>query len=368
MTHAATYQPIDHVPASVRDRDCQRRDEAVDRRKALYRQAKALANALRAVTDRQRGGLTRSAGHVLSILIRQNLRACVRKELFYMPTRAALAKETGLTERTVSAAISRLKEAGLIVIARYGKGGRLGRKGRGLATEFRSGCLTFCADQLAGLGYRLPTGLHDDLVGMAAWAARQTGEAPEQSADTPRERVSTGKKLPGTLSVTDRAAPVDGAEPPDATVAPEMRLAEEYDAAQERGEVAKAGQYERANVAGDNVSPATAADLGLRRDRPAHRPAPRSGPTANPRCAHSLRRTDRETPRDAAMMRPPVHRGSLAALAMASIRRAPVPDKPDGQLPQHDGCGLVPMPPNSGWGGVAVVGSPFALCSVGGAS
>ncbi len=47
----------------------------------------------------------------------------------------------------------------------------------------------------------------------------------------------------------------------------EMRLAEEYDAAQERGEVAKAGQYERANVVADNVSkPATAADLGLRRD------------------------------------------------------------------------------------------------------
>ena len=44
------------------------------------------------------------------------------------------------------------------------------------------------------------------------------------------------------------------------------RLADEYDAAQARGEVAKAGQYERANVENDNVSPATAADLGLRRD------------------------------------------------------------------------------------------------------
>jgi len=45
------------------------------------------------------------------------------------------------------------------------------------------------------------------------------------------------------------------------------RLADEYDAAQARGEVAKVGQYERANVENDNVSPATAADLGLRRDQ-----------------------------------------------------------------------------------------------------
>lgn len=44
------------------------------------------------------------------------------------------------------------------------------------------------------------------------------------------------------------------------------RLADEYDAAQARGEVAKAGQNERANVENDNVSPATAAALGLRRD------------------------------------------------------------------------------------------------------
>ena len=45
------------------------------------------------------------------------------------------------------------------------------------------------------------------------------------------------------------------------------RLADEYDAAQARREVAKVGQYERANVENDNVSPATAADLGLRRDQ-----------------------------------------------------------------------------------------------------
>lgn len=46
----------------------------------------------------------------------------------------------------------------------------------------------------------------------------------------------------------------------------EMRLAEEYDAAQDRGEVAK-GSVRTDIVAGHNdVRPATAADLGLRRD------------------------------------------------------------------------------------------------------
>lgn len=43
------------------------------------------------------------------------------------------------------------------------------------------------------------------------------------------------------------------------------RLAEEYDAAQERGEVAKLGDN-LPSVAASNAKPATAADLGLRRD------------------------------------------------------------------------------------------------------
>ena len=48
----------------------------------------------------------------------------------------------------------------------------------------------------------------------------------------------------------------------------EMRLAEEYDAAQDRGEVASNGQRgsEKAVEKHNGFSPATAADLGLRRD------------------------------------------------------------------------------------------------------
>lgn len=46
----------------------------------------------------------------------------------------------------------------------------------------------------------------------------------------------------------------------------EMRLAEEYDEAQERGEVATGNRAKDFGVAGDNAKPATAADLGLRRD------------------------------------------------------------------------------------------------------
>jgi hypothetical protein len=46
----------------------------------------------------------------------------------------------------------------------------------------------------------------------------------------------------------------------------EMRLAEEYDAAQDRGEVATGNRSRDFGVAVDNAKPATAADLGLRRD------------------------------------------------------------------------------------------------------
>jgi len=46
----------------------------------------------------------------------------------------------------------------------------------------------------------------------------------------------------------------------------EMRLAEEYDAAQERGEVQPRGGNRWLDVGDDNIKPATAADLGLRRD------------------------------------------------------------------------------------------------------
>ncbi len=46
-----------------------------------------------------------------------------------------------------------------------------------------------------------------------------------------------------------------------------MRLAEEYDAAQERGEVGQRTGRPKKDVADDNdFLPATAADLGLRRD------------------------------------------------------------------------------------------------------
>ena len=50
---------------------------------------------------------------------------------------------------------------------------------------------------------------------------------------------------------------------PGKTPGPPPRLADEYDAAQARGEVTSAGPYDRANVASDNVSPATAAGLAV---------------------------------------------------------------------------------------------------------
>lgn len=199
----AIPDPVDHIPASMRDSDCLRYAEKVERQKSLFRQARGVATALRTITDRQRGQLTRADGHVASLMVLQNLRACVRGELFYRPTRRGLAKETGYSERTISASLTRLRKAGIGVVARYGKGGRLGHKGKGLSTEWRSGCLQFLCDQLAALGYRLPKGLRDDLNDWGAWAARQVGQQPEHTD----QAEPTGKQLPGTLVPLARAAP-----------------------------------------------------------------------------------------------------------------------------------------------------------------
>ncbi|WP_138468246.1 hypothetical protein [Poseidonocella sp. HB161398] len=200
--------PLDHLPKSLRDRDCIRLNEEVERRKSLFRQARAVSSGLRTIFERQAGGrLTRAEGAVFEVMVLQNLRACVRKERHYRPTRAMIARRTGYSERTVSKAIARFKEAGLVVVQRYAKGGRLGDKGHGLATEFRSGCMQFLGDQLAALGYRLPKGLRKDLMDLARWAAAQVGERTEPATDAPAKAAPTGKKVPGTIMPMDRGTP-----------------------------------------------------------------------------------------------------------------------------------------------------------------
>lgn len=197
--------PTDHLPRSLSDQALRRRADEIERRKEMFRQARSVESALRTITDRQSGGqLTRGEAAILAKMIRQNLCACVRKERHYRPTRAMLAKQTGYSQRTVSKAITRFKEVGIIAVARYAKGGRLGDKGKGLATEFRSGCLQFIVEQLEALGYRLPKSLRDDLAGLGRWAAVQVGEATTIKSDAPKPKKPTGKKVPGTLVLKDR--------------------------------------------------------------------------------------------------------------------------------------------------------------------
>jgi hypothetical protein len=200
--------PTDHLPQSVRDQDCIRRDEEIERRKVIYRESRAFSTALRTVVDRQSSGqLTRADGAVLAQLVLQNLRACVRKQLYCRPTRAWLASQTGYSERAVSKAITSLKDAGFIVVARYAKGGRMGHKGKGISTEFRSGCLQFLTDQLTAFGYRLPKSLIENIIDMAKWAAAQVGARVAIQTDSAKSADPTGKKVPGIVLQDDRAAP-----------------------------------------------------------------------------------------------------------------------------------------------------------------
>lgn len=210
--------PFDHLSRSMSDQVLRRRADEIERRKEMFRQARSVESALRTITDRQPGGqLTRGEAAILAKMIRQNLCACVRKERHYRPTRAMLAKQTGYSQRTVSKAITRFKEAGIIAVARYAKGGRLGDKGKGLATEFRSGCLQFIVEQLEALGYRLPKSLRDDLASLGRWAAAQVGESTFIKSDAPKPKKPTGKKVPGTLVLKDRWSLKDESTAPVAT-------------------------------------------------------------------------------------------------------------------------------------------------------
>lgn len=188
--------PTDHLPQSVRDIDCVRRDEAGERIKAMNTQAKRVGNALRTVTEKQRkGGLSRSEALLLSLMIKRNLQACAKRSLNYRPTRVGLAKESGYDERTVSRGIKRLSELGMINIVRYAKGGRVGRNGKGLSTEFLSGNLQDLTRILTGLGYKLGKSLQVELESLANWCDHQVGVVPKP-AETD---VSTETKCPGTF-------------------------------------------------------------------------------------------------------------------------------------------------------------------------
>jgi len=300
------FSPTDHLPQARSDRDLARGNAEIERRKGLFRQARNTAQAIRTLTDRQpAGSLTRAEAAILSEMVLQNLRACVRRDLSYRPTRKRLAKATGYSERTVSTAIARLKDAGVVVVARYAKGGRLGDKGRGLATEFRAGCLQFLADQLAGLGYRLPKSLRADLVDLGAWAAAQVGEHTAPASDAPARAKPTGKKLPGTLYPSDRAAPKGRTEAPVAVV----------------------------GFAENGPRPVGS---GIAR---------RSAPPPAARTGHLPSTAQRVHQRNVGLERPDL--GRLAGMALAA-------------------AGMVPMPPNRVREGVAERAVPFSLPSCGG--
>ena len=198
-----TYHPKDHLPKSLRDDDRAKAKESIEHLKALYRHAKRVANGLTTLTERQQqGGLTRSEAAVLSRMVLANLRASARGELHYRPGRACLARDTGYSERTVSKALSRLKDLGLIEAARYSKGGRV--KAHGLATEWRSGGLDRLLTVLSSLGYRLGKGISDTLTEAVNWARAKLSKRHENKQEN---SIPTGKLVPGTLICISNAAP-----------------------------------------------------------------------------------------------------------------------------------------------------------------
>ena len=190
-----TYTPHDHLPQSLRDDSQAKAEEAIEHLKALYAHASRVARGLATLIDRQRhGGLSRSEAAVLSRMVLANLRAAARGELHYRPGRAALARDTGYSERTVSKALTRLKSFGLIEAARYAKGGRIDK--HGLATEWRSGGLDNLLVVLRGLGYRVEKSIAETVTEAVNWVRAKLSKHIENVQENP---IPTRKSVPGTL-------------------------------------------------------------------------------------------------------------------------------------------------------------------------
>lgn len=233
--------PRDHLPSSIRDRDCIRRDEEKERLKHFYTRAKAVQSGVRTALEKQpKGKLTRSQITVLAAMLRFNLGACNRRQVSYRPGRKALAKALGLSEATIKRAFGKFISAGVIVVHRYGKGGRNGDKGCGFATEYRSGCLQFLCEQLEDLGYRLPLTLQNELVELAEWAGEKVGQGFVGEMDTRKpaalsyqepigsKQKPTGSKRPGNIiedSIHPSQRPYQGRPVLPANQRPVSRLA-----------------------------------------------------------------------------------------------------------------------------------------------
>lgn len=181
-----TYHPKDHVPKCA-DKALALKEDEIARRKALFAQARRDKARLMAVLGQRGGGLTRCEASVLGSMFIANVRATVRREATYRPTRAGLAKATNYSERSVSRALAKLKALGLIAPTRYAKGGRT-RDGHGLSTEWASGNLANLLAVLKGLGYIVATAFANRLKELTNWAR-----------ETFAKRRVTGTRCPGTM-------------------------------------------------------------------------------------------------------------------------------------------------------------------------
>ncbi|MEM9966477.1 MAG: hypothetical protein AAF755_00105 [Pseudomonadota bacterium] len=209
-----TYTPIDHLPKSVRDDSRAKTQESVEHLKALYAHAKRISRGLLTLTDRQsHGKLTRAEGAVLSRMVLANLRASARGQLHYHPGRAVLARDTGYSERTVSKALTRLKDLGLIEVARYAKGGRV--HNHGLVTEWRSGGLDGLLEVLRNLGYRLGKSIADTVSEAVNWIRTKLSKRQENKDQGANP---TGNLLPGTLVCNPKGTPEPSNGAPAASV------------------------------------------------------------------------------------------------------------------------------------------------------
>lgn len=118
------------------------------------------------------------------------------------------------------------------------------------------------AESLPALIHRAAAALDGATTSAEVLEARDTAKVAYDAAKSAGRMARAKKAHDEVLSAVYRAQ----ADALLIEARAKMRLADEYDAAQERGEVATGNRTKDFSVASDNAKPATAADLGLRRD------------------------------------------------------------------------------------------------------
>lgn len=194
---APHFAPIDFLPQTFTDLDARRIADAKKLSCEAYRQInKAVADLEVAFRkQRMRSDATDTEAGALIFMMQQGLRAAVRGDRLFAPSRAKIARERGRSLRSVTRAIHTLKSIGAFLVARYERGGRW--KGKGLSTEFVLPPVDAFLEGIATLNFRLSDKVLNSVRKAFAMAFRKP--AKEAASPQKKEKIFTWTRGPSII-------------------------------------------------------------------------------------------------------------------------------------------------------------------------